>query len=394
MVVPRIAAAPALALVLLLGGCLRAEEDAPVGAPQPDEASPSDGAPRSGDAPAPAPDGSNATEPGIAGRSHAHDYWGARDAVVVFDGTVTLQPPPLAPDGDRVRSVAIVKIPAPLLVFEGTDRVTVRAASPAYPTGALVPSPAHPAPPSLAISWRTAADAEWRPEAALAYDRDVEIAVAPREADVPHAAASLWVFRLAAPGADRVDARLTVTTHRGRAVAEWPGHPDFYAHAASRVVFEGRVTTHVGGAEERLVFDAREAWTSPIGLVSHGTARLDVFANVTRVTTIAPPTAFLLEHHNATDVGVERKSWPIARAADGSPDGRALAFTVPVDAAGMDGPYQPSSRWGLRLVAGFGPASGPAASYDRLCQGCVAYELEYDLRVLAVAIEGSGRAMD
>jgi hypothetical protein len=44
----------------------------------------------------------------------------------------------------------------------------------------------------------------------------------------------------------------------------------------------------------------------------------------------------------------------------------------------MDGPYQPSSRWGFRPVATF--AETPAAS---LCPGCFAYDIEYHMTIVA-----------
>ncbi len=54
-------------------------------------------------------------------------------------------------------------------------------------------------------------------------------------------------------------------------------------------------------------------------------------------------------------------------------------FAVPVDDVGMDGPYQPASRWGFRAMATFADVEGVVG----FCPGCFPYDIEYDIEVVA-----------
>jgi hypothetical protein len=95
----------------------------------------------------------------------------------------------------------------------------------------------------------------------------------------------------------------------------------------------------------------------------------------------APPTGYYLEYHNATVIGPEANNGHHEYDPDEPADLKAYNFTLPVDAFGMDSPYQPYSRWGFRVVATF---AEPPAGSTGLCPGCFPYEVEFDIKVVAV----------
>jgi hypothetical protein len=142
----------------------------------------------------------------------------------------------------------------------------------------------------------------------------------------------------------------------------------------------------MSGAAESFLYDQGGTWAAPDKLISYGTGKLVVIINVTSFSTQtgAAPTGFFLEVHNATIIGPEVTFGERFGEKDKKNDLKHYEFNVPVDGAGMDGPYQPASRWGFRVMATFAqiPVSNPVAS--ALCPGCFSYDIEYDLTVLAI----------
>lgn len=317
----------------------------------------------------------------VDGKEHKHDYWKGKDNVVIYDADVGFFPTPLFPDGQgtQPKSVAYIKLPGNSsvgipLVYEGSDKVSVLATLPAD-------APPAPPPPVLKLQYRSAADSAWRDAGNLAYGTAAEIKVEAKETDMPHSVLSLWVFRITTDNPSATSIHLKITTHKGRDVVNWPGHPAFYADRDYRVVADHKkVKTHMSGiVDNLLLYDQGGTWASPDKLVSYGTGKLDVFINITGATADVPtvtPTGYFLEAHNATIIGPEAVFGD--RYFDSKNDLKSYHFTVPVDGQGMDGPYQPSSRWGFRVMATFDP--GGVAG---LCPGCFGYDIEYELTVVA-----------
>jgi hypothetical protein len=247
-------------------------------------------------------------------------------------------------------------------VYEGAEKVTVLARAP------TIRGQPDPAPPGLTLQYRTAADSKWRDPEPLAYDAPKEIRVKPEEADMPHSTQSLWNFRLLFDRPSTFDPpiNVTITASKGREVVDWPGHPDFYPDGRTeRVVFDGDVTSHQYGFPEDGFYEGSEAWFPPQKLVSYGTGALDAFVNVSgfQATPPLPATEYVLYAHNATEMGITCCDGSDYRDAEGKNDLKTYHFAVPVDAAGMDGPYQPASRWRFHLAAVTG-AFTDSASYD------------------------------
>ena len=327
----------------------------------------------------------NKTEEGVGGMEHLHDYWAGRETVIVFDRTVGLAAFPLYPDGEgsQPSASAYLKLPRgpesePNLVFEGTEKVTFLAGTPETWSDT-----AHPSPPKLFMQYRSAADSEWTDKQEVAYGTPAEIAVTPQMTDMPHSTSSLWVFRLTTDRADDYSVPITISIHKGRDVVDWPGHPEFYANGPARVVLDQHVTTHMSGLESALLYDSGGTWVNPEKLISWGTTRLHVFLNITKVSNAynADGTGFFLEVHNATIIGPEITFGSRHFDEDEPDDLKSWDFIVEVDEDGMDGPYQPSSRWGFRAMATFAEIPGVTG----LCPGCFPYDIEYDIKVVAIS---------
>ena len=361
----------------------------------------------------------NKTEEGVGGIEHKHDYWKGKDRVVLYDREVTLDCPPCMPDGEgtQPKAVAYVKLGAlpseeesgeggnvseaegaSAMVYEGADKVEVLIGAPS------IFEPAHPAPPQVYLQWRSAADADWNEPQLVTFDTPLVIDVTPQMTDMPHSMHSLWVFRLTTDRAEpAVTVPMTVTVVKGREVVDWPGHPDFYADKDSRVVMQQHVTTHMSGIESGLLYDSGGTWANPEKLISWGTKEIYVIVNVTRAqsATGAAPTGYFIEVHNATIIGPEIRFGSRHHDIDNENDLKTYEFAILVDEMGMDGPYQPASRWGFRLMATFADVDSPAPLPEPLpqgvglCPGCFSYDIEYDITVIAQDFEsGRGVAME
>jgi hypothetical protein len=320
---------------------------------------------------------------------HMHDYWRGRDTVTLLKTPIGVGCPPCMPDGENTqpKSVAYVKLDklpddsgTSAMVYEGADSVSLVFDA---PTTFNLP---HPSPPKLFMQYRSAADAAWKPPQDVTYGTPLVIPVTAQMTDMPHSTHSLWVFRLTTDRPEpSLDVPMTVTVHRGANVVDWPGHPDFYADKTSRIVMQQHVTTHMSGLESFALYDSGGSWATPEKLISWQTKQLHVIFNVTKVTNAynKDATGFFLEAHNATIIGPEVTFGSRYSDADEPADLKSWDFYVPVDDGGMDGPYQPASRWGFRAMATFADVQGVVG----LCPGCFPYDIEYDIVVLAMNFE-------
>ncbi|HVL49759.1 MAG TPA: hypothetical protein VM889_14475 [Candidatus Thermoplasmatota archaeon] len=377
-----------LLVTALLAGCIGGSRDdqeprllTPLNETGPNTTLPDDRPPSAGLAE------TNRTESGLGGVDHRHDYWAGRSVVTLYEGPVYLSVIPVFPDGEgsMPKSSAYVTLPKgepPSLVYEGADRLEIHVGAPL-----IAPNVPHPAPPAMKVQWKTAMANAFGESTAITYGAPLEIKIKPRETDMPHSVSSLWAFRFTLDRSEELEYPVKILVFKGNDVVSWPGHPDFYADKSSRVVLQKIVKTKMHGIVGSYLYDAGGTWVNPEKLISHGTTRLDVFANVTKITsqTGQQATGYFLEHHNATVLGEEIQFGDRTRDKDGPQDGvRSWNFTIPVTPDGMDGPYQPESRWGFRLMATFANAAGSG-----LCPGCFDYEIEYEITVVASTTPGT-----
>ena len=354
----------------------------------------------------------NKTEEGVGGVEHKHDYWKGQDRVVLLDRPVSVSCPPCMPDGEgsQPKSVAYVKLGAlpgatedaenddgvpeegaSAMVYEGAASVEILFQTPFVLT-ADAPAP-HPSPPALFVQYRSAADADWQAPLPVTYGTPVVVEVTPEMTDMPHSTRSLWVFRISTDRPESIDVPMQVTVVKGRDVVDWPGHPDFYADKPSRVVMQQHVTTRMSGLESAFLYDSGGTWANPEKLISWGTKEITVIVNVTSATNAygAEPTGYFLEVHDATIIGPEITFGSRHSEINGANDLKTYEFAIAVNETGMDGPYQPASRWGFRLMATFADFDLPTGGGIGLCPGCFPYDIEYDIVVIAQNFE-SGRA--
>lgn len=386
MAFPRLVGALALTLVLLAAGCISKGEETP---------EPVDTANTTNETPdATLPDDrgtaiafneTNKTEEGVGGIDHKHDYWQGETRAIVYEGEEFFRLFPVMPDGEgsQPASIVYIKPPQPSLVYEGAASIEVLVAPAEIVVADGVSAP-HPIPPSLTLQYRTAASDQFVDAGPITAGSPLIIPVSAKETDMPHSVSSLWAFAIKADSRQDASAALnvTITAVKGSEVVDWPGHPEFYADKDERVIAEKPVSVHRQGIEEGILYGSASSWVHPDKLVSYGTGYLDVFVNVTSASssTGAEPTGFFLEYHNATILDAEDE---FNDRIDDEVKGRQFDhqdyhFVVPVDPAGMDGPYQSGSLWAFRMVATF--AETPAAS---LCPGCFAYDIEYTMTIVA-----------
>jgi len=322
----------------------------------------------------------NRTEEGVGGVEHKHDYWNGAETVVLLQRDVRLSALPFFPkgEGSMPAGVAYVKLPPGKLVYEGADTVRVLAANP------TVRGLANPSPSAVTLQWLTAASSQWSQPVPLEYGTELVIPIEARETDMPHSEVSLWNFRILSERPPTFESlNLTITVTRGRDVVDWPGHPEFYAETTERIVFDGAVTTHQYGFPENAFYEGQDSWTKPTKLISYGTGLLDVYVNVTGFSSTPPmdPAGYFLYVHNATQLGYVCCEYQAYDDAHGNNDLVTYHFQVPVNATDMDGPYQPESRWGFRLVAAIGadvPSFGPVGFTDG-----ATYDIDYTMRIIA-----------
>ncbi|HET6404217.1 MAG TPA: hypothetical protein VFH78_06180 [Candidatus Thermoplasmatota archaeon] len=404
-----------LALATVAAGCIGKEDVAP-----------SDDVPAGNQTTAPnatLPDGrgesaglleTNKTEEGVGGVEHRHDYWEGKEQVVLFDRTIFIGCPPCMPDGEgtdpkAVQYVKLGKLPEDetkdALVYEGASKVEVLFGEPRLLGGMLGELvSAHPAPPSFFLQYRSASDSEWTQPVQVTPGTPMVIQLTPHMADMPHSTHSLWVFRVTTDRPDpQVLVPMKVTVFKGADVVDWPGHPDFYADKSSRIVMQQHVTTHMSGIEGFFLYDTGGTWAHPEKLISWGTKEIRVIINITSASNAygAAPTGYFLEAHNATIIGPEVNFGSRHADVRGLNDLKNYEFALLVDEAGMDGPYQPASRWGFRAMATFAdfdsptPLPPPIPNSIGLCPGCFPYDIEYDITVIAMNyLTGEGEEMD
>lgn len=351
----------------------------------------------------------NQTEAGAGGVAHTHDLWEGRTRITLFDQPAMISPGTSIHDpaswGEG--AAAVLGVPRPLLVFEGTASVeftlsepgrhacegvvefsnhfvctddTTSFGSPLPPASAPDPTGG---PSGLILRYRHASTSTWIDAGSLAWNTPLKIKITdPKQTDMPHSTASLWQFMVASPNPqDRtLTFRAKADIVRGEGpIPMWPGHPQFYTDTVHvREIFDGEAQS-VSGTTSGIANGGDSAPITPKKLISYGTRSLYVWANVTSVSSTNPataPTDYYLYHTNAT--GKENITSPGAENATVDPT--HFFWILPVRDDDMDSPYQDGSRFQFQL-------NGVLAS----CINCADYVLKYHLTIKASDLDETGK---
>lgn len=347
----------------------------------------------------------NATEEGVGGIDHRHDYWQGRDRVAIIEEDVHMfsccyTTKPGARSG-------FFEIEPGALVYEGTGKVVVTLSEPVRRScGAVITmfdgdgpvctdryapidDPAG-GPAGLHLLVRDAMGTELVDMGEIGWNAPFEIKITDaRQTDMPHATNTLWDFEFASDDMTlstiRFHLLIEVVREGDREIPQWPGHPEFYADVTERLVLDLQDATTVEDGPNTLIDPnaPRPAYHAPEKLVSWGTHTLHVYANITDVRTDNPaltPGAWALRWHNASG-GIDEESLDEHTGAV-----RELSWKLRVDNGSMDNPYAPSSRWGFQVVGYFNVGAEPADIWFSCSGFCASYEIVYDLKVVASSI--------
>ncbi|MEO6665624.1 MAG: hypothetical protein ABIO65_02460, partial [Nitrospiria bacterium] len=383
--------------LLLMAGCI-AKDDPTEGALATDAATGVLGANES----AVAPDGrgeisafreSNRTVTnGTDAMEHKHDYWGGETRRLIGWADGLLFPIPLLPEGKPAgTAIADFDLPAPFLVYEGTDHLEFTFNQVEFvPTTTRSPGVDHPFIP-LFVDYLTAVDepGQFRPAGQAMPGQPLIIPVKPVEADMPHQTKSLWLFRVTTGEANYFAFNFTVTAVKGAAIVDWPPHPDLYAERTERLIFEGAVHGEYKGSADNLLYGTDANWVYPERIISYGTDTVTVTVEYGAWGGPGPEPAaedFELQVNNASYIPKVGNGDPAGLHVEAaSMEGKTYVFEVPVDPAGFDTPYGQKSRWSFRFA--------PMASATALNAGAEPWSLDYTMKIVATGRSISGEAL-
>jgi len=319
----------------------------------------------------------NATEEGVGGVDHHHDYWVGRTRVEIFSMEAMMQPMGAA-DAASYEAQATFRPPDGTFVYESTATVEFTISDPKRhvcegeftlegffvctdtldESGAPeVPAQPDPAggPAGLKLRYKHASTTSWIDVGEIAWGTPSIITITdPIHTDMPHVTSSAWEFQVLSP--HKEDSTLVFTAKaeivRGMGdVPLWPGHPDFYSDSCCRRVVD-TLATACDTSACALVSEE----TDPVAaekLVSYGTRTLHVWINITEVFSPNPalqPDVWFLWHWNST--GRENITDVFDKVGHGF-ETREHYWILPVDDNGMDSPYADGSKWRLQLGGAF-----------------------------------------
>lgn len=327
----------------------------------------------------------NKTEEGVGGMDHKHDYWMGQENVVVFDADIEPFAMPIGERGDTskffIAYINLGDVPGEegrsALVYEGTGVVTFT----------ITQAPAWS--DTFDLVFRTAAT-DWSTAQPVKVNEPFVYEPAKIETDMPHSNRSLWNWKLYAKspvpvtgdpsgwfGLAQSPIHVTINVQKARSVDDWPGHPDFYADVAERIVVDNaKGRTDVQQAADVLLYGVEPDQVVPDKLISMGTRYLDVYVNITNLQMPPgiPADGFTLFWRSAKHQPDELGYNPGNNETDGS---TYAYWHIELDPNELDSPYQPLSRFSFKVLAN--AANSDAAR----CYRCVPYTIEYTISVIA-----------
>lgn len=385
MALPRLLVA-SLAVAMVLSGCIGAKKE--------NEKPASIQANQTGQLNTTLPDGrefaaakeTNKTENStVGGVIHKHDYWMGKETIAVYDYDVGVGLTPIFERGDNQHLLEAFinldglpeKKDAHALIFEGTGAVVFTITSaPQWAT-------------DYRLTFRTAAKdwSNWEP---ITVGKPFEYKPSKIETDMPHSIRSLWNWKVQANGPAPVtgdpfgltDAsggtlHVKIEVKKSADVDNWPAHPDFYGGIKERVVAANKQgKTNVQNAADVLVYGVEPDQIVPDKLVSMGTSVLDVYVNITQLTLPpgVPNGGFTLYWRTANTTPDDLGIFNIANETDKQ---TKAYFHLKLDPNTVDSPYQPTSRFGFKVLA------NPVDDSKVACYRCMPYTIEYTMTIIA-----------
>ena len=321
----------------------------------------------------------------LDGQMHMHDYWHGKETVVVYDSDVSVSLTPVFERGDTSKAfeafINLEKLPGddklPALIYEGTGKVSFAVTkAPQWAT-------------SYQMTFRTAGK-DWSPWTTVDAGKPFAYEPAKTETDMPHSLRSLWNWKLQATGplpvtGDALGAgasagavfHVQIIVQKSRSVDSWPPHPAFYDGVKERMVaFNKPGKTNVQNAADVEVYGVEPDQVTPDKLISMGTGTLDVFVNISQLTMPpgVPNGGFTLYWRTANTTPNSLGIFSLANSTDKT---TKAYWHVVVTPDMVDSPYQPTSRFGFKVLANAVDDSKAA------CYRCVPYTIEYTMSIIA-----------
>ena len=372
----------------------------------------------------------NRTEVGTGSMDHSHDYWGGKERlenVAWIDAG--LIPIPLlpckkpgggcsagatTPNTDTYPALTTIadfdlgEPPLMGMIYEGTKQVELVMTEFTGPCEMDQCAPANPA-GKVFFDYLAANDepGAFRAGGELKLNEPFVIDIAPTDADMPHQAKSLWIFRIYS-NSEMVwfDFNITINLIKGYDVVDWPPHPDLYAENSVRTVFEAPVHQESKGSIDSFTFGSDQGWIHPQRVISWNTKTVEVAITgvnfVGDADAVAPPTGFMLEYNNASKPYLMANSVAGTRIEDPGSDGTSYNFMIDLSEDGgfaYDTPYAEYSRWGFRLVPYWEDSVTESGCVDELffpgiLFGCAWYpwKMDYTMVIKATGVPAAPEA--
>lgn len=379
----------------------------------------------------------NRTETGTGSMNHQHDFWQGKERLEsvawIDSGLIPFPLLPCKKEGGgctvggatpntdtypAATAIADYDLAAPPqmgMIYEGTSKVEFvltkfTGPSAGCPRGQCVPdTPANPM-GQVFFDYLAANDepGAFRPGGELKLNEPFTIDIEPTDADMPHQAKSLWIFRVYSNSQmGWFEFNITINLIKGYDVVDWPPHPDLYAENPERTVFNAPVHLESKGSIDGLLFGSDAGWIPPERVISWNTKRVDI--DITGVTFTgqngvpATPSGFWLEYRNASTPYLMANGVPYGgRIEDPGSDGSTYHFSIDLTEDGgyaYDTPYAEYSRWGFRLVPyweteGVGGGCVDEGVYPGFLWGCQWYPwaMDYTMVIKATGVPAAPEA--
>ncbi|HWG90392.1 MAG TPA: hypothetical protein VNZ52_06030, partial [Candidatus Thermoplasmatota archaeon] len=245
----------------------------------------------------------------------------------------------------------------------------------------------------LEMNYKNGANPTWSSPIPVQVDTPIVIEPSAIETDMPHAYSSQWAWRFVAtnsvPGLNPTGPDFTVTVKvvKSGRIVDWPGHPDFYADKAYRVVMDKDGVTKNAGQHDQTLYGDEASIVRPDLLISSGTGNLTLYLNITSATTTTgemKPDLFYIDYTNATGYwNGDYTEWnrAVNRLLGEKIDDTHYVMKMPVKHTGWDSPYAPSSGWQFLVRPGYKAEAENRGVY--LSPQFLPYEVKFHLTIIA-----------
>lgn len=314
----------------------------------------------------------------VGTQPHLHDYWVGKERVTLFDGSVdpnthAMEATLIAAAFDREARAGGVwwLLPEGSIVYEGTGAIEFTA------------SWSDPTVTSLGVAYAPADASEMGPLLPLVNGDTLTIPVTPSMTDMPHSTTSRWQFYFGPvenPSVALSPFDLQIDIVKTREVDLFPGHPELFEGASSKVLFEDSHRTFKASYATRGPYllengDFGEPVFAPTHVVPMETVLIRVEVHVTGTEASAGEVTEVRFFHQSAASNT-LTAGGMGRLADGD----RFVWDVEVTMDMTDSPYASTSQWRFMVE--------PATQFtgeDPSCGGCVDSALEFDAVITAFA---------